>query len=59
MQNPPAKAIAFMKQFHFVMPNAIYKVEGEGWDRTGDRMNATVWFEAKYKKRLMQDLSDM
>lgn len=59
MQNPPAKDLAFLKKFHFVLQNAVYKFEGEAWDGTGDRVNATVWVEAKYKKRLTQDLSDL
>lgn len=59
MQNPSKSDVAFLQKFHYVLPNAVYKLEGEGWDGSGDRLNATGWIEAKYKKRLTQDLSDM
>lgn len=59
MQNPVAKDLAFFEKFNFKLPNAVYKLEGEAWDGTGDGFNATLWVEAKYTKRLTQVLSDM
>lgn len=59
MQNPIAKDMAFFKKFNFHLPNAVYKLEAEGWDGTGDRINGTLWVEAKYKKRLTGNLNDM
>lgn len=58
MQNPSENDMRFIRAINFHMPNAVYKIKVDAWDNT-DKCNVTVWIEAKYKKRNIQDLSDM
>lgn len=56
MQNPNENDMRFFNLVNFHLPNAVYKFQGDAWDST-DTVNVTLWIEAKYKKRNIQDLS--